>query len=106
MDRSKVIESLRQYRRKLSRSMRIDSILFFGSIARGKGGKYSDIDLLVVSRDFEGKRFIKRPLGLYEKWELDMPVDILCYTPREIEEKKRHGWGIVSVALREGIEVS
>ncbi len=106
MDRTQIIAGLQAYRKKLSRSMSIDSILFFGSMASGRGGKYSDIDLLVISRDFEGKRFIKRPLSLYEKWELDMPVDILCYTPREIEEKKRKEWGIVSVALREGIEVS
>jgi len=38
----------------------VDGVYLFGSYAKGTPSKYSDIDLAIVSRDFEGVRFFDR----------------------------------------------
>ena len=80
-------------------------MIFFGSRAKGKPKKHSDIDLIIVSSSFKKIRFIKRPFNLYKEWDLDYPVDILCYTPKEIRDKKQNKGSIISEALSTGIEV-
>jgi predicted nucleotidyltransferase len=44
----------------IKNEIRIDKVFLFGSYARGTSSKYSDIDLAIVSRDFEGVRFFDR----------------------------------------------
>ena len=46
---------LKKYIRALTKAMRIDQIILFGSQANGKAHKYSDIDLAVVSPDLDKK---------------------------------------------------
>ena len=38
----------------------VEQVYLFGSYAKGTPGKYSDIDLAIVSKDFEGVRFFDR----------------------------------------------
>jgi len=64
----------------------------------------SDIDLILVSRNFAGKSFFDRPIGLRKFWTLHYPVDFLCYSPEEFKKEKRRV-SIVSEAIREGLEV-
>lgn len=78
-----------------------ESILLFGSQARGDADKTSDVDLLVVMKYVPDKRCaaieIRRSLR-------DLPVskDILVTTPYEIT-KQRHVVGtIIRAALQEG----
>lgn len=44
----------------IKNEIRIDKVFLFGSYAKGTSSKYSDIDLAIVSRDFEGVRFFDR----------------------------------------------
>lgn len=44
----------------IKNEIRIDKVYLFGSYAKGTSSKYSDIDLAIVSRDFEGVRFFDR----------------------------------------------
>lgn len=37
-------------------------------------------DLIVISDEFEGVSPLKRPVKLYLEWNLDYPVDFICYT--------------------------
>ncbi len=76
----------------------------FGSMASGKVHKYSDVDLVIVSKKFKGKGLLERSPNLYLKWELEYPVDFLCYTPKEFN-KLRKGVTIVREAVRNGIEI-
>jgi len=57
-----------------------------------------------VSRKFKGKNFHSRFKGLWLKWDLDLPVDFIPYTPEEFDKLKKEV-SIVSEALREGIVV-
>ena len=77
---------------------------FFGSRARGKSHKYSDIDLIIVSPKFKKLNFFKRGARMYDYWNLNYPVDFLCYTPKEFNKLKKQ-ITIVSEAVKEGIEI-
>lgn len=81
---------------------RLQSAVLFGSRARGDHFKHSDVDLLLVSRDFAGIAFPDRPSRLYVYWEGELPLEMLCYTPEEFEHK-RQMIGLVRDAVTEGI---
>ena len=76
----------------------------FGSMASGKIHKWSDVDLIVVSKKFIGKGLLNRAPRLYIKWSLDYPVDFLCYTPAEFNKLKKQV-SIISKAIKNGVEV-
>jgi len=81
-------------------------VILFGSRARGDALKDSDIDLIVVSKVFEGMHFTDRASYVLRiLWEADIlpPVDLLCYTPEEFEERRRK-ISIVREALLYGVE--
>src|SRR3989344_427175 len=79
-------------------------IYLFGSRAKNDGLEYSDYDVLVVSKGFEGVQFFERPVKVYDYWEEKEPIDAFCYTPKEFLEKKRL-IGFVSEALKEAKKV-
>lgn len=64
----------------------------FGSWARGAARAGSDIDLLVVSRDFHGKSLRRRLelLGMAAARAL-VPVQALGITPDEMAHPEAHG---------------
>ncbi len=82
-------------------------IIFFGSRIRGDYLEDSDYDVIVVSKAFRGKHFTERSsdvLRLLWKAGIHGDFEILCYTPEELERKKK-SLGIVREALKEGIVV-
>jgi hypothetical protein len=99
-----LIEELKDFKKEVSKKIPILKLYFFGSRVKGKYHRYSDIDLIVVSDKFRGLKFRRRPLLLYDYWNLDYPVDFLCYTPEEFE-KLRKMITIVREAVKEGIEI-
>ncbi len=100
----RLIQNLRTFRRKVSARYGIERMILFGSRARGRTHRFSDVDLIVVSRRFRRKDAIERAYPLHLEWDLDLPVDFLCYTPEEFAALSRRG-GLVREALREGIEI-
>lgn len=86
----------------MSKEIKIDKMIFFGSRATGKAKKYSDVDLVVISPEFKNKRFVKRSFQSYKKWDLDYPVDILCYLPEEFKRMSKKET-IVKYAIKKGI---
>lgn len=97
-----IIKELRAFRKSLE--IDIDRMLLFGSHARGDSGKYSDVDLIIVSRMFEGQKQYKRAVPFYRKWGMDLAVDFLCFTPEEFEEAKENV-SVVREAVREGVAI-
>ena len=97
-------EQLRNFKFKLSKKVPIDRMILFGSYAKGKQHKHSDVDLIIISPKFSDMEFRYRPIGFYKYWNLDVPFDFLCYTPEEFN-KLRKQITIVREALREGIEI-
>jgi predicted nucleotidyltransferase len=64
---------------------RPEALVVFGSRVDGAPHEWSDIDLLIVSREFEGMRVLPR-MSLFRKVaQPHIRVDALCYTPTELQ---------------------
>lgn len=103
MDKKSLISALRKFKKKIEKKYEIQKIILFGSRANGTPHKESDVDLILVGK-FEGKGNLQRSPPLYDDWDIDLPVDFLCYTPEEYEKLVRRVT-IVREAQREGIEI-
>ncbi len=82
----------------------VEKAYLFGSYAKGRATEDSDVDLVLLSGKFEGKKFTERLKGLWLKWSLGVPADFICYTPEEFEREKRRV-SIARDALLEGVEI-
>jgi predicted nucleotidyltransferase len=99
-----VLPELRKFKKALSRRFRISKMILFGSRARGDHLRTSDVDLIIVSPDFEGIPFLRRIREVVQFWDSDLALEVLPYTPEEFTRKAQE-IGIVSQAIREGLEV-
>ncbi|MBL7147707.1 MAG: nucleotidyltransferase domain-containing protein [Nanoarchaeota archaeon] len=104
MGGKKHIAQLKEFKRNLSKKITIKKMILFGSMAFGKPSKWSDFDLIIVSKNFKGKKFRYRPIGFHNYWKLDYPVDFICYTPEEFNKLKKQ-ITIVKEAVEHGIEI-
>lgn len=67
---------------------KVNSIYLFGSYAKGNWLKTSDIDLILISDEFERMEFIKR-LDVVNKiiWEKKLGnLEVLPFTSKEVEK--------------------
>ncbi|MEW5938243.1 MAG: nucleotidyltransferase domain-containing protein [Chloroflexota bacterium] len=82
-----VIKSFRRELRKMG--IHSERVVVFGSYARGTASEDSDIDLFIVSRDWEAYNLRERLeiLGVAAARILE-PVQAQGITPREIETKQ------------------
>ena len=103
MDKKRTDE-IDQFLKRVEREFKPEHIILFGSRAGEDYLEQSDYDIIVVSEMFEGIHFLERIRMLYELWDYDFDLDILAYTPEEFEAKKKE-IGIVSEAVKEGIEL-
>ena len=76
----------------------------FGSRARGDELLTSDVDVIVVSKDFKGLMFRKRPDKFLKEWTLPIDFEVLCYTPEELKRKQKE-IGLVQEAMKDAIEI-
>jgi uncharacterized protein len=104
MDKKESLSIIKKFVEELRGDFSIHNVVFFGSRVEGRARKDSDIDLIIVSDDFEGMSFFRRVAKMYDYWETSKPVDFLCYTVREFERLKNR-ISIVSEALKEGVLV-
>lgn len=104
MGEKKYMNELKKFIENVNKSIKIQKIILFGSRAAGDFRKESDIDLMIVSPEFEGKNFFERVKIMYNYWELDYAVDFLCYTPKEFNELGKK-ISIVSEAIKSGVEI-
>ena len=95
---------IRDFLKRIQGEYHIEKAILFGSRARGNNLKDSDIDLILVSDSFEGIPFPDRPSKLYRFWKGGLPLELLCYTTKEFEAKRKR-IGLLRNALQEGIEL-
>lgn len=80
-------------------------IILFGSQARGTANEFSDIDLLIVgNHPLDEAWSRRREIGRIRRSlpSLELPVDILFFTPDEVVRWKDTTNHIISEAYREG----
>ncbi len=86
----------------------LNQIIVFGSRSRDDYREHSDIDLVLVSPDFEDVSKLDRSTAFYLDWDYDTLPDpeFICLTPEEFEEKKQRKPHIVRTAVEEGISLA
>ena len=102
--RKSIKEKLKDFKKNLNKKIQIKEMILFGSRANGKSRKNSDVDLIIVSPEFKNLDFFQRGAKMYDFWDLDLPVDFLCYTPEEFEKLKNRA-SIVREAEKSGIVI-
>ncbi len=102
---SGLIVRIKRFFKENAAEYAFDKIVLFGSRAEGSARRDSDVDLMLVSKKFEGKAFHERAVQLHLAWDLKLPVDFVCLTPGEFREKSC-GATLVRHALEHGIALS
>ena len=92
---------IRQVAVQLGAAAQASQVILFGSYARGEATERSDVDLMVVAQTDLPRH--KRAVGLYKQFRpYPFGMDIVVYTPQEVEEGKKSALTFVSTVLREG----
>jgi len=108
MDKKKIRRDIINIIRKLKERNKLDRVILFGSFARGDFGKYSDVDIIAISKNFSGIERLKRSPKLYydihNNLKLEQDVDIVCYTPEEFDRLVNKSV-LIKEALEQGIEL-
>lgn len=77
-----------------------EKIIAFGSTTSAKIDENSDIDLLVIKDD--KRRFIDRVGEVSEMFTHNLPVDIIVYTPEEVDRLTTWGDPFIKTVLSKG----
>jgi predicted nucleotidyltransferase len=95
------LDFIKDVARRIGEAANAEHVILFGSYARGQATENSDVDFLVVA-DSDLPRFKRSPklYGLIRPHPFAM--DILVYTPAEIEKARKCSLSFVSTVLREG----
>ena len=87
--------------RRLVEAIDPDKIILFGSRARGDSHGQSDVDLLIIKSAEEPH--LKQTGRAYRAlWGISVQVDILWYTPEEVDYWSEVKYHIATRATREG----
>lgn len=95
------LSEIKQVANKLGVAANAEKVVLFGSFARGEARTDSDVDFLIIAESnqprFKRSRKLYRLLSPYP-----FSMDLLVYTPAEIEKAKETPLSFISTALREG----
>ncbi|MBI4224208.1 MAG: nucleotidyltransferase domain-containing protein [Deltaproteobacteria bacterium] len=70
------------------RDIHPEQIILYGSYARGEANEWSDVDLVVISKDFEKIDPLERLTILsHAAWPVQAAIEAIGYTPSEISER-------------------
>ena len=74
-----------------------EKIILFGSAARGEADEHSDLDIIIVKNTDE--RFFQRLADVTAYLPRDMSIDVLVYTPQELQGMVEGGNPFIESAL-------
>ena len=76
MGRKSHLNLLEKFKENLNKKIFVNKLILFGSRAWGKPQRYSDFDLIVVSKDFENKNF-KKVLADYQHYSFKEQISLI-----------------------------
>lgn len=80
----------------------IIDVMLFGSLVNGKPHEWSDVDIAVVYRPFKEEIMQERRAIRRLQEDHDVPVDVLCFRPEDLENKL---WGVAQEVKKHGMSV-
>jgi len=83
----------------------VDGAILFGSSTRGDRLTESDIDLIVISKDFKGMGFPQRFLILQKNWKSKTNLEAFGFTPEEFAKLKNKSV-LLQEAEKYGIKIT
>lgn len=90
---SQVTRMIHRYVAGLERHIRIEKVILFGSYADGRAHELSDIDLAVISPDFDGKGLYKRAVLLSKaRAYCDPAIESLAYGAKQYARADRQSF--------------
>jgi len=98
-------EKIKRYKNLLLQmGVAVERVILFGSYARSKNREGSDIDIVVVSNDFEKMNLRERIeiLGIAAARIME-PIEALGYTSKELKSVPRTGF--IREAIESGLNV-
>lgn len=97
-----IVEKLKKFLNMVSNSgLHIERAIIFGSYAKGKAGKWSDIDVALVSKDFTGVRFYDRKKLNRCLIKIDSRIETHPFRPEDFTRDNL----FVDQILKDGIEI-
>jgi uncharacterized protein len=94
-------DNIKHVARNMAISINAERVILFGSYARGDATEQSDVDLMIIAKS-DLPRF-KRSRELYKLLRPHpFAMDIVVYTPHEVEKGKKTKVSFVSTVLKEG----
>jgi predicted nucleotidyltransferase len=101
-----VNERLRRIGKRIKQEYRAETVILFGSHAKGVATEDSDVDLLVVASTTE--RFFDRMASvrrLIRDLRHGLPVSPIVLTPEEMEKRREAGDPFVEEILETGVSL-
>lgn len=79
-----------RYADALQQHIQVDKVILFGSYVNGHPREWSDIDIAIISPDFDGKDLFQRVrLMAKAREERDLDIEALAYGSKEYEAAHR-----------------
>lgn len=83
-------ESLRRIIQQLSEIPAVEKVVLFGSYTAGRRDLFTDLDIIVIMQS--DQTFIERSAAIYSLLQPAVDVDILVYTPEELQRMSQSGF--------------
>ncbi len=94
-------DKIKNVARNMASATNAERVILFGSYARGDATEQSDVDLIIIAES-DLPRF-KRSRELYKLLKPHpFAMDIVVYTPIEIEKGEKTKLSFISTVLKEG----
>ena len=87
--------------RNIREHYRPQKIILYGSLAKHKATRDSDIDIFIIKST--RKRFLDRIKEVFSMVDSDIPIEPIVYTPSEVRRRLSLGDTFVGEILKEGV---
>ena len=105
----KIVETLKEFKIALGTiGIRVERVILFGSYATGNSREGSDIDVVIISENFNGMNLLERleAIGLaLAKGRIMEPIEAVGYTMKEFNSKEQ-GTFVSDEIKTKGIEIT
>lgn len=101
MSKKTIQKEIKKITQKIVENYKPEKVILFGSFAWGKFTPDSDVDFFIVKKTKKSKleRIYEVDKFLFDR---DIPIDILVYTPKEVEERLELGDFFVEDIIKKG----